>query len=83
MGDPNYSSCALNNSVDFVSSISVSYDPFCDKTKDLGYASSEGLDQSWLPHSLIRVFTVWMKKAKALGYSLKVEYLHLPMSSLQ
>ena len=50
--------------------IELEYEPHRDKTNKMVCAPSEDSDQSGHPPSLIRVFAVLMKKAKALSYPL-------------
>ena len=52
------------------------YEPPHDKTNKLGCAPSEDSDQPGHPPSLIRVFTVRMKKAWVLSYPLSAQRRH-------
>ena len=48
-------------------------EPQCDKTNCVACAPSEDSDQSGYPPSLIKVFTVRMKKAGVLSYALSTQ----------
>ena len=50
-----------------------SFEPHRDKTNKMACAPSEGSDQLGHPSSLIRVFSVRLKKARILSYPLSAQ----------
>ena len=52
-------------------------EPLHDKTNKMACAPSEDSDQHGDPPSLIRVFSVRMKKACVLSYQLSTQRMHL------